>query len=229
MSNEAFSGGNNGESRKERRRRRRGGAQNGTAAATPAPAPSAAPEGEQWVDRVDALAGELASLRTRSAILDHVVREVMRSLPAEAVIVHAEEAPLAVEPGRTVIPLATAGRRFGALEIAMKSDRPAAPAEKALGLALVRQAALALAAQVGQRYRDGAVFVDLAPVQDARLVAATIARALDRLTADVRRLAGLARSAALPPAQRIDEAERTAAATIADLRARLVGSPAGDT
>jgi len=44
------------------------------------------------------------------------------------------------------------------------------------------------------------------------------------LAADVRRLAGLARSAALPPAQRVDEAERTAEATIADLRARLTTS-----
>jgi len=39
--------------------------------------------------------------------------------------------------------------------------------------------ALAVAAQVGPHYRDGVVFVDLAPLHDARLVAAMIARALE--------------------------------------------------
>ena len=224
MSNEAFSGGGNGDGRRERRRRRRNGAQNGTATATPAPAASSVSDGEQWVDRVDALAGELASLRTRGAILDHVVREVMRSLPAEAVIVHSDELPLAVEPTRTVIPLATAGRRFGALEIAMKADRPAGPAERALGVALVRQAALALERVALEDAAWPALPEPGAPVAPGPADAATVARALDRLAADVRRLAGLARSAALPPAQRVDEAERTAEATIADLRARLTTS-----
>ena len=222
MSNEAFSGGGNGDGRRERRRRRRNGAQNGTATVTPAPAASSNSDGEQWVDRVDALAGELASLRTRSAILDHVVREVMRSLPAEAVIVHTDEPPVAVEPTRTVIPLATAGRRFGALEIAMKADRPAAPAERALGLALVRQAALALERVALEDAAWPALPEPGVAVSPPPADAASIARALDRLAADVRRLAGLARSAALPPAQRVAEAERTAEATIADLRARLV-------
>ncbi|MBV9131141.1 MAG: helix-turn-helix domain-containing protein [Chloroflexi bacterium] len=39
--------------------------------------------------------------------------------------------------------------------------------------------ALEIAAHAGPGYRDGAVFIDLAPVHDARLVAATIARALE--------------------------------------------------
>jgi predicted ATPase len=39
--------------------------------------------------------------------------------------------------------------------------------------------ALAIAAQVGPAYRDGALFVDLARIHDARLAAATVARALD--------------------------------------------------
>ncbi len=225
MSNEAFSGGGNGESRRDRRKRRRNGTQNGTSS------PSPRPEGDaqQWVDRVDALAGELASLRTRGAILDHVVREVMRALPAEAVIVHADETPVAVEPSRTVIPLATAGRRFGALEIAMKADRPAEPAERALGVALVRQAALALERVALEDAAWPALPEPGSPVAPAPADATTIARALERLASDVRRLAGLARSAALPPPQRVDEAERTAAATIADLRARLLPDPpAGD-
>ncbi len=223
MSNEAFSGGN-GDGRRDRRKRRRNGAQNGTSPATPAP------EGaEQWVDRVDALAGELALLRTRGAILDHVVREVMRALPAEAVIVHADEALPDVEPSRTVIPLATAGRRFGALEIAMKEDRPAAPAEKALGVALVRQAALALERVALEDAAWPVLPQPGVPVSPPPADATAIARALERLDSDVRRLAGLARSAALPPAQRVEEAERTAAATIADLRARLLPDPpAGD-
>ena len=49
--------------------------------------------------------------------------------------------------------------------------------------------------------------------------AATMARTLDRLANDVRRLAALARSAALPPAQRVEEAERAAATAICELRA----------
>lgn len=222
MSNDAVSGGGNGESRRDRRRRRRNGAANGHAKNTPAPQTA-----DLWVDRVDALAGELAGLRTRSAILDHVVREVMRALPAEAVIVHADEPPLAVEPGRTVIPLATAGRQFGALEIAMPPDRPVDPVERALGVALVRQAALALERVALEDAAWPALPEPSATVSPAPADAAAIARALDRLTSDLHRLAALARSAALPPATRVDEAERTAAATIADLRARLAATSSG--
>jgi hypothetical protein len=219
MSDDTFSGSRNPESRRVRRRRRRNGEPEG-AAATPAPE-----AGAHWVDRVDALAGKLASLRTRGAILDQVVREVMRLLPAEAVVVHADEALAAAEPGRTVLPLATAGRRFGAVEITMRADRAVDPAERALGAALVRQAALALervaledAAWPPAPETGG---ITPPPVADAT----AIERALDRLATDVRRLAGLARSTALPPAGRIEEAERTAAATIADLRARLLTAP----
>ncbi|MFL5307615.1 MAG: hypothetical protein ACJ8F1_20515 [Polyangia bacterium] len=188
------------------------------------PAPDGV-EPSQLVDRVDALAGELAALRTRGAILDHVVREMMKLLPAESVTVHAEETPLAVEPTRTVIPLATAGRRFGAVEIAMKADRAPQPAERALGVALIRQAALALErvaledAAWPAAPEPGATVPALAA--DAAH-AATMARTLDRLANDVRRLASLARSAALPPAQRVEEAERAAATAISELRARLL-------
>src|SRR5947209_12946247 len=135
MSNDAPSALRNGDSRRDRRRRRRqaGSPEAANAASNVTPAPDGV-EPAQLVDRVDALAGELAALRTRGAILDHVVREMMKLLPAESVTVHAEEAPLAVEPTRTVIPLATAGRRFGAVEIAMKADRAPQPAERALGV-----------------------------------------------------------------------------------------------
>ena len=224
MSNDAVSGGGNGESRRDRRRRRRNGASNTNGHTKASPTPQTA---DLWVDRVDALAGELASLRTRSAILDHVVREVMRALPVEAVFVHADETPLSVEPGRTVIPLATAGRQFGALEIAMRPDRPVDPVERALGVALVRQAALALERVALEDAAWPVLPEPSATVSPPPAEAAAIARALDRLTADVHRLAGLARSAALPPAARVDEAERTAAATIADLRARLAGTSSG--
>ncbi len=232
MSNDAPSVVRNADSRRDRRRRRRqSGAEaetnagtDGALAGTPAPAVI---EPAQLVDRVDALAGELAGLRTRGAILDHVVREMMKLLPAESVTVHAEEAPPVVEPTRTLIPLATAGRRFGAVEIAMKADRAPQPAERALGMALIRQAALALErvaledAAWPAAPEPGAAAPSTLAVTDAA-TATTMARTLERLALDVRRLAALARSAALPPAQRVDEAERAAASAIADLRARLV-------
>lgn len=230
MSNDAPSALRNGDSRRDRRKRRRqAAAQDATNSGTDAAAAAAAPNGvepTQLVDRVDALAGELAALRTRGAILDHVVREMMKLLPAESVIVHAEEAPAAAEPSRTVIPLATAGRRFGAVEIAMKADHVPQPAERALGMALIRQAALAL-----ERVALEDAAWPVAPeagaagpsaVSPAPGDAAAMARALDRLATDVRRLASLARSAALPPAHRVEEAERAAATAIAELRARLV-------
>ncbi|MES1210590.1 MAG: hypothetical protein ABUS79_32020, partial [Pseudomonadota bacterium] len=132
------------------------------------------------------------------------------------------EAPPAVEPTRTVIPLETAGRRFGAVEIAMKADRAPQPAERALGMALIRQAALALE-RVALEDAAWPASPEPGPTVTSLVAdAATIGRALERLASDVRRLAGLARSAALPPAQRVEEAERAAAAAIADLRARLL-------
>jgi hypothetical protein len=225
MSNDASSAHRNGESRRDRRRRRRHADTNGNnGTATAAPAEDGA---TNWVGQVDALAGQLATLRTRSAILDHVVREVMKLLPAEAVIVHADEAPMSLEASRTVIPLATAGRRFGAIEIALKADSPAGATERALGAALVRQAALALErvaledAAWPAAPDPAASAVALAPAD-----AVTIERSFDRLTIEIGRLASLARSAALPPPRRVEEAERTVAATLADLRARLLsGQP----
>ncbi|HZL20226.1 MAG TPA: hypothetical protein VFG23_21015 [Polyangia bacterium] len=54
-------------------------------------------------------------------------------------------------------------------------------------------------------------------------------RAIERATADLRALAALARSAALPPAKRVDELERTALGHFNKLReslgARLPESP----
>jgi len=234
MSNDAPSALRNGDSRRDRRKRRRQASAQDTATsgsdATTA-APPAAVEPTQLVDRVDAMAGELAALRTRGAILDHVVREMMKLLPAESVVVHAEEAPAAAEPSRTVIPLATAGRRFGAVEIAMKADHVPQPAERALGLALIRQAALALERvaleDAAWPASPEAGAAGSSAVLPAAGDAAAMARALDRLATDVRRLAALARSAALPPARRVEEAERAAATAIAELRAGLV--PAGTT
>ncbi len=51
-----------------------------------------------------------------------------------------------------------------------------------------------------------------------------VSAALDRLAADVRALVSLARSAALPPEQRVADAERTAIQHLAELRARLDGA-----
>ncbi|HVT06636.1 MAG TPA: hypothetical protein VHO67_04225 [Polyangia bacterium] len=215
----------NGDSRRDRRKRRRQAGAQDAANTSAAVAPSGV-EPTQLVDRVDALAGELAALRTRGAILDHVVREMMKLLPAESVIVHADETPAAVEPSRTVIPLATAGRRFGAVEIAMKADHVPQPAERALGMALIRQAALALERvaleDAAWPAAPEAGAAGPSAVSPAAGDAAALARALDRLATDVRRLAALARSAALPPARRVEEAERTAATAIAELRARLL-------
>jgi hypothetical protein len=229
MSNDASSVPSNGDGRRNRRRRRRhadgaNGAPTDAATTNGVTAPAPAEEGAaRWVDQVDALAGQLATLRTRGAILDHVVREVMKLLPAEAVIVHADGAALSLEPSRTVIPLATAGRQFGSIEIALKPDHAAGPTERALGTALVRQAALALERVA---LEDAAWPATPEPAGPAVAVAAadavTIQRSLDRLATEISRLASLARSAALPPARRVEEAERTLTATLADLRARLL-------
>ena len=125
----------------ERRRKPRG------AAAAPPRA-----DGE-WLGRLDALADQLAGLDDRGKIIDHVVSETMKLLPADQVVVRAEDddvtAPLFTEeneggPARALIPLAIAGRRFGAVEIAMKPSRAVSPGERALTLALARQCALAL-------------------------------------------------------------------------------------
>ena len=227
MSNDASSAHRNGESRRDRRRRADSNGSNGVGAATATPAPVEV-DGTRWVDQVDALAGQLATLRTRTAILEHVVREVMKLLPAEAVIVHADETPPALDASRAVIPLATAGRRFGAIEIALKPDSVPGATERALGAALVRQAALALervaledAAWPAAPEPPGPT-VALAPAD-----AVTIERSFDRLAIEIGRLASLARSAALPPPRRVEEAEKTVAATLAELRARLLAGREG--
>jgi len=231
MSNDASSAQRNGDSRRDRRRRRRRADAPETTNAAPTEAPTEAPvndSGARWVDQVDALAGQLATLRTRSAILDHVVREVMKLMPAEAVIVHADQAPLSLEPSHTVIPLATAGRRFGAIEIALKTDHTPGPTERALGTALVRQAALALE-RVALEDAAWPATPEPAgpPIALPPADATVIQRSLDRLETEIGRLASLARSAALPPARRVDETERTLAATLTDLRARLLSGQGG--
>jgi hypothetical protein len=48
---------------------------------------------------------------------------------------------------------------------------------------------------------------------------------LERLAVDVRTLVTIARSAALPPARRLDEMERTVARHLDSLRADVAGSP----
>jgi hypothetical protein len=108
----------------------------------------------EWLGRLDALADQLAGLDDRGTIIEYVVSETMKLLPADHVVVRADDddaltAPLFTEendgvPARAVIPLAIAGRRFGAVEIAMKPSRTVGPGERTLSIALARQCALAL-------------------------------------------------------------------------------------
>lgn len=224
----------------ERRRKPRG------AAAAPALA-----DGE-WLGRLDALADQLAGLDDRGTIIEHVVSETMKLLPADQVVVHADDAvtaPLFTDenegaPARALIPLAIAGRRFGAVEIAMKPSRAVGPGERALSMALARQCALALDslalrkaqragllaesvhAPVEETVRETPAPVAMTPVpvrevsRDVAAVQATIAR----LEADVRALAKLARSAELPPTTWVDQAERKALRDLEELRAQLPGA-----
>lgn len=224
----------------ERRRKPRG------AAAAPALA-----DGE-WLGRLDALADQLAGLDDRGTIIDHVVSETMKLLPADQVVVHADDdavtAPLFTDenegaPARALIPLAIGGRRFGAVEIAMKPSRTVSPGERALSIALARQCALALdSLALRKAQREGLLAESVhapveepatetpAPVEvtaapmpasgDVAAVQATIAR----LETDVRALAKLARSAELPPTTWVDQAERKALRDLEDLRAQLPGA-----
>jgi hypothetical protein len=217
-----------------------------------AAAPAALADGE-WLERLDALADQLAGLDDRGTIIEHVVSETMKLLPADQVVVRADgdglTAPVFTdenngEPARALIPLAIAGRRFGAVEIAMKPSRTVGPGERALSIALARQCALALdSLALRKAQREGLLAESVhAPVEatvietpapiavtpallpaaspDAAAVQATIAR----LEADVRALAKLARSAELPPTTWVDQAERNALRDLDELRAQLPGA-----
>jgi hypothetical protein len=140
----------NGTAGGERRRRSR--SSNGGVAMTALAADGV--QGESaWLGRVDALADRLAGLDDRATIIDHLVAEAMQLLPADEVRVYADATTITAAsfteenaggPARAVIPLAIAGRHFGAVEIAMKPQRVVGPGERALSIALARQCALAI-------------------------------------------------------------------------------------
>ncbi len=207
----------------------------------------------EWLGRLDALADQLAGLDDRGTIIDHVVTETMKLLPADQVVVHSDDdavtAPLFTDenegaPARALIPLSIAGRRFGAVEIAMKRSRTVGPGERALSIALARQCALALdslAMRKAQRQgllaesvhtpveetvseTPAPVALTPAPLPAVSPDAATLQATIVRLEADVRALAKLARSAELPPTTWVDQAERKALRDLEELRAQLPGA-----
>ena len=150
-----------------------------------------------------------------------------------------------------MIPLAIAGRRFGAVEIAMKPSRIVRPGERALSIALARQCALALdSLALRKAQREGLLAESVhAPVEEPvtrnaarrsrrpprrsrwprrrcrpRLrTCAAVQATIARLEADLRALAKLARSAELPPTAWVDQAERKALRDLEELRAQLLG------
>jgi hypothetical protein len=160
----------NGTAGGERRRRSR--SSNGGVAMTALAADGG--QGESaWLGRVDALADRLAGLEDRASIIDHLVAEAMQLLPADEVRVYADATTITVPsfteenagaPARAVIPLAIAGRHFGAVEIAMKPQRVVGPGERALSIALARQCALAIDSLMMRKAQRATVDAALASV-----------------------------------------------------------------
>jgi hypothetical protein len=151
----------NGVSGRERRRKSRA-----IGPADPVGAVDVQEDASTWLGRIDALADRLASLEDRGSIVDDVVSETMRLLPADEVVVRSDAAAVTVAsftdasdeaPARAVIPLVIGGRHFGAVEIAMKSRRAVGPAERTLSIALARQCALALDGLAMRRAQRDAV------------------------------------------------------------------------
>ncbi len=222
----------NGASGGERRRRSR--TTNGAAAGQGAASASGG-EAERWLGRLDALVDRLAGLDDRAAIIDQMVAEAMQLLPADEVRVYADAstitAPSFIDenegaPARAVIPLAIAGRHFGAVEITMKPQHAVRDGERALAVALVRQCALVIdglslrqsrraadaaatpgaevARAAGQSVVDAPVVeiapaasvIEIAPAQAPAPNLEAVRAALTQLEADVRALAKLAQRAA---------------------------------
>jgi hypothetical protein len=176
-----------------------------------------------------------------------VVSEAMLLLPADEVRVYADAVTITAPsftnetdggPARAVIPLAIAGRHFGAVEIAMKPQRAVGPGERALSLALARQCALAIDSMMLRQARYpaaeapvriaatpvavvAAIEIGAAPTATSGPDLSALQATLAHLESDVRALAKLARSAELPPAPWVDRAEATALRRLDEARAQL--------
>jgi hypothetical protein len=173
------------------------------------------------VARLDELVASLTTAKNRTMILDRVVREAMTLLPTETAVVRsggaALDAPIFDEPeggpATATIPLAIGPLEFGTLTVQAKPGRHFGPTDRQLLLALGRQCALAL---------DRLSLRQAAAPRPATTAGAAGQQlsGVDRVAADLRALASLARSVMLPPAARVDEAERTALAHLDELRRR---------